>query len=146
MLFTRVTPPEVVPAAVDAAAAEVVGVVDVVVGAGGVVVEVGVGVGVGVVEVEVVAGGGGALEVVEVVEVEDVGTSKNTAAETGVEELVDVSQAPAGAVPSAQRNLPSLMPSHTSEVGTSTPLSSKTYTVSAETTVLVTVSRLCRRW
>lgn len=83
------------------------------------VVEVGVGVGVGVVVVveDVVV-----EDVVVDVDLVDDVTSKNTAAVTDVAELVGV-QAPAGAVPSAHLNLPSLIPSHTSVTGISSPSS-----------------------
>lgn len=97
-------------------------VFDVVDGGGGevvCVVEVGVGVGVGVVVVveDVVV-----EDVVVDVDLVDDVTSKNTAAVTDVAELVGV-QAPAGAVPSAHLNFPSLIPSHTSATGISSPSS-----------------------
>lgn len=94
-------------------------VFDVVDGAGEVVcvVEVDVGVGVVVVVEDVVV-----EDVVVDVDVVDDVTSKNTAAVTDVAELVGV-QAPAGAVPSAHLYFPSLIPSHTSETGISSPSS-----------------------
>jgi hypothetical protein len=58
---------------------------------------------------------------VDVVDVDKV--SKNTAALMCVAELVEVTQAPAGAVPSAHLYIPSLMPWHTSETGMSAPSS-----------------------
>lgn len=94
-------------------------VFDVVDGGGGevvCVVGVGVGVGVVVVVVDVVV-----EDVVVDVDLVDEVTSKNTAAVTDVAELVV--QAPAGAVPSAHLNFPSLIPSHTSATGISSPSS-----------------------
>lgn len=95
---------------------EVVGDGCVVEGVEEVVVELGLGIDDGVVDDD---------EVVDDDDlVDDDEISRNTAAVTGVAEVVEVTaQAPTGAVPSAHLYFPSLMPAHTWEVGISTPSS-----------------------
>lgn len=121
MLFLTVTPPEPFDdddgdAAVTEEELEVV-VFDV----------DGSGVVEGVVECVVVVDVVEVVDVVVVVDVVDVvdvdKDSRNTAALMCVAELVVVTQAPAGAAPSAQAYIPSLIPSHTSEAGMLTPSS-----------------------